>query len=389
MVSLAIGWDLYDRTSSAFVLGLVGLVQVIPVLAFALVAGYVADHYDRVKVVILSQAVLVAGSLVLTALAYWHWPIAFIFACLLVMGIGTAFNGPAARALPTVVVPAYALENAATWNSSATQLAFVVGPALGGLVIAVTGGSADVYVLNSLAAVTYVVLLLCVKGEVGTAQSRGKRREPPTRGSIGEGIAFLRRTPIILAVITLDLLAVLLGGATTLLPVFARDILAVGPTGLGWLRAAPSLGAVTMALFLAHRPPMRRAGPALLAAVTVFGVATIIFGLSRSFWFSLAMLFVLGAMDNISVVVRSTLTLLRTPDEMRGRVAAINGMFISASNQLGGFESGVTAQLFGPVWSVVGGGIGTILVVLIAAWVWPELRGLGSMREAEPEIAVR
>jgi MFS family permease len=388
MVSLAVGWDLYERTNSALVLGFVGLVQVLPVLAFSLIAGHVADHYNRIKVVVASQTVLVAGSLCLTALAYWHGPLAGIFACLLVMGIGTAFNGPAARTLPTVVVPEYAFENAATWSSSVTQLAFVVGPALGGLVIAVSGGPTYVYVLNSLAAVTYVVLLLLINREVGTVRAEGSPREPLTRRSFGEGIDFLRRTPIILAVITLDLFAVLLGGATTLLPVFARDVLYVGPTGLGWLRAAPSIGAVGMALFLAHRPPMRRAGPALLLAVASFGVATILFGLSRSFWFSLLALFVLGAMDNISVVVRSTLTLVRTPNAMRGRVAAINGLCISASNQLGGFESGVTAQLFGPVWSVVGGGIGTIVVALLAAGIWPELRALDSMREPERESAV-
>jgi MFS family permease len=206
--------------------------------------------------------------------------------------------------------------------------------------------------------------------------------------SLGEGIGFLRRSPIILAVITLDLFAVLLGGATTLLPVFARDVLAVGPTGLGWLRAAPSVGAVCMAMVLAHRPPLQRAGPALLAAVTGFGVATIVFGFSQSFLLSVLMLFVLGALDNISVVVRSTLTLIRTPNEMRGRVAAINGLFISASNQLGGFESGLTAQLFGPVASVVGGGIGTILVVFIAAAVWPELRQLTTLRESPTQITV-
>jgi MFS family permease len=381
MVGLAVGWDLYERTSSALVLGFVGLVQVLPVLAFSLIAGHVADHYDRIRVVVASQAVLVAGSLGLTALAYWHGPVTGIFACLLVMGVGTAFNGPAARTLPTVVVPECAFENAATWSSSVTQLAFVIGPALGGLIIALSGSATYVYVLNSLAAVTFVVLLFFVRGDAETLRARGRRRERLNRRSFADGVDFLRRTPIILAVITLDLFAVLLGGATTLLPVYARDLLQVGPTGLGWLRAAPSVGAVAMALFLAHRPPMRRAGPAMLFAVAAFGLATILFGLSRSFWFSIATLFVLGAMDNVSVVVRSTLTLVRTPDELRGRVAAINGLFISTSNQLGGFESGVTAQLFGPVWSVVGGGIGTILVVLLAAWRWPELRALGSMRD--------
>jgi predicted MFS family arabinose efflux permease len=237
-----------------------------------------------------------------------------------------------------------------------------------------------VYGLNAVAALTYVVLLMFVRGDaVGPRPIR--KKEARDLRTLGQGAAFLRRSPIILAAITLDLFAVLFGGATTLLPIFAKDILQVGPTGLGWLRAAPSVGAICMAMYLAHRPPLQRAGLTLLVAVTTFGVATVVFGLSHSFLLSLAMLFILGGMDNISVIVRNTLTLLRTPNEMRGRVAAINGLFISTSNQLGGFESGVTAQIFGPMWSVVGGGIGTVLVVLVVAIAWPELRNLTTMRE--------
>ncbi len=388
MLTLAIGWELYERTSSALDLGLVGLVQVIPVLALVLVTGHVADRYDRKKIVMLSQLVLVGASLGLTVLAYAHGPLIGIYGLLLIMGIGTAFNGPASRTLTPEVVPEWAFENAATWSSSSLQVASVVGPALGGVIIALFGTTLLIYVLNAVAATTYVVLLLFVRGGQASDHRSSKRREPPTLRSLGEGIGFLQRTPIVLAVITLDLFAVLFGGATTLLPIYARDILHVGPSGLGWLRAAPSIGALCMAFYLAHRPPMKRAGVTFILAVAGFGVATIVFGLSQSFGLSLLMLFALGGLDNISVIVRNTLTLLRTPNEMRGRVAAINGLFISASNQLGGFESGLTAQLFGPVLSVVGGGIGTIVVVALAAWIWPELRRLGTLRETSSDVKV-
>jgi MFS family permease len=387
MLGLAIGWDLYLRTNSALALGFVGLVQVLPVLTLFLVTGHVADHYNRKTIVVGSQLVLVVASLGLTALSYVQGSVLGIYGLLLVIGIGTAFNGPAASALPAEVVPEEAFENAATWRSTAMQLASVAGPALGGVIIAVFHGTTLVYVLNACAAATYMVLLLFV--QVGLPGHRAaRRREPPSLRALGEGIGFLRRTPVLLAAITLDLFAVLFGGATTLLPIFARDILQVGPTGFGWLRASPSVGAVCMALYLAHQPPLRRAGRTLLAAVTGFGLATIVFGVSGSFALSLAMLFLIGALDNVSVVVRSTLMLTRPPNEMRGRVAAINGLFISTSNQLGGFESGLTAQLFGPVLSVVGGGIGTILVVVAAAWAWPELRHLRTLRES-PASSVR
>ena len=203
--------------------------------------------------------------------------------------------------------------------------------------------------------------------------------------SLVAGFEFVRKSELILAVISLDMFAVLLGGATALLPIFAEDILHVGPKGLGWLRAAPAIGASLMALVQAHRPPLRRAGPTLLWAVAGFGVATIVFGLSRNPYLSFAMLLLTGALDNISVVVRTTLVQTLTPDAMRGRVSAVNGLFIGSSNELGGFESGVTAQLFGPVVSVVAGGIGTILVVLAAAGIWPRLRQLGALHEAGRE----
>src|SRR5579883_1663576 len=386
MLGLAIGWELYTRTNSALALGYVGLVQVIPVLLLALVTGHIADQYDRKKIVICAQLVLAASSLVLAALSYSHGPLISIYGCLLVNGIASAFNNPASKTLPVEVVPVEAFENSATWSTSSCQLAAVVAPALGGQIISIFGKTALAAVPKAGAASSFVVMLLFVKGGLASAGRSLRRREPTTLRTLGEGIGFLRRSPIILAAITMDLFAVLLGGATTLLPIFATDILHVGATGFGWLRAAPSVGAVLMAIYLAHRPPLQRAGPTLLFAVAGFGVATIFFGLSRSFWLSLLMLFTLGGLDNISMVIRSTLTLTRVPNEMRGRVQAINGLFVSTSNQLGGFESGLTAQLFGPIPSVVGGGIGTILVVLATAVIWPELRRLRTLREAATEI---
>jgi hypothetical protein len=263
-----------------------------------------------------------------------------------------------------------------------------VGPALAGLLIAGFHGTTFVYLLNALANLVFVALLLFIRGGHGASQLIPAERAAPTLRSLGEGVGFLRRTPVLLAAITLDLFAVLFGGATTLLPIFAKDILQVGPAGLGWLQASSSIGAVGVALFLAHRPPLRRAGPTLLLVVGGFGLATIIFGLSQSFWLSLVMLATLGGLDCVSMIIRDTLQLTRTPHEMRGRVAAIEGVFVSSSNQLGGFESGVTAQLFGPILSVVGGGIGTILVVLLVAVLSADLRRLSTLREGTPEAVL-
>jgi MFS family permease len=285
-----------------------------------------------------------------------------------------AFNSPASSALLPQTVPPEAFENAATWSSSSWQCAAVVGPALGGFLIAAQGSATLVYALNAALGLIFVLLLALM-------QSRQEARwsEEATLDSIIAGLRFLRRERILLAIITLDMFGVLLGGATTLLPIFAKDILQVGPAGLGWLRAAPSLGAVVMALALAYLPQFKKAGASLLWAVAGFGGATIVFGLSRSFPLSLLMLALLGAFDNISVVIRSTLLMLRTPEDLRGRIFAVNSIFIGASNELGGFESGVAAALLGPIVAVVGGGVGTILVVLGVASIWPEVRHLGRM----------
>ena len=381
MIMVAIGWELYERTSSALALGIVGLVLVIPVFVLSLPAGHFIDRFNRKRIVIWAQAVLVTCSLGLTALSFTRGPLPLIYGCLLLYGCAEAFNSPAAAVLTAQVVPEQAFENAATWDSSVGQLASVLGPALGGLLIAVLRSAALVYALNATAALIFIVLLFFLR----TQQQKSYTIEATTIGAMVEGLRFLKSSQIILAAITLDMFAVFLGGAVTLLPIYAKDILRVGPTGLGWLRAAPSVGALTMSFVTAHTPPFKRAGRTLLLVVTFFGAATIVFGLSHLFWLSLLMLFVLGAMDNISVVIRSTMLLTRTPDALRGRITAINFIFIGASNELGGFESGLAAQLFGPVIAVTAGGVGTILVVLCVALIWPEMRRLGALSVSKTE----
>ncbi len=377
MISVAIGWELYDRTGSALVLGWVGLVQVIPVMLLSLPAGHIADRFNRKYIVIVAQVMLAMASLGLLALSFTRGSLLLIFGCLFLMGCAVAFNVPASTTLLPQVVPEHAFGNAATWESSAWQLASVLGPAMGGLIIALSSSATMVYGLNAGAALIFAVLVMLMRLEWRT--QRVERVSETTFRSLLEGIRFLWSSQVLLAAITLDLFAVLLGGATTLLPIYAKDILHVGPTGLGWLRAAPSIGAVGVSLALAHLPSFKKAGRTLLLTVAGFGVATYVFGVSRSFWLSLVMLCILGGLDNISVVIRHTLLLIRVPDAMRGRIAAVNNIFIGASNQLGGFESGLVAQLFGPVLSVAGGGIGTILVVVVVALLWPEMRRLGAL----------
>lgn len=380
MLTVALGWELYSRTKSALVLGGVGLAQVIPIIVLSLPAGHIADRYSRKHIVLIAQVVLALVSLGLAGLSAQRGSLLLIYSCLVVMGSALAFSSPASAALVAQVISAPAYENATTWRSSSWQLSAVLGPAAGGFLIGIVHGAMWVYVLNAVAALVFVLLLALMR----VRYQQGRVVEEMTLRSLVEGLRFLGRAPVLLAAITLDLFAVLLGGATTLLPMFARDILHVGPIGLGWLQAAASVGAVCMALVLAHRPALTRAGRTLLLAVAGFGVATIGFGLSRWFWLSVLMLFLLGALDNISVVIRSTLVLVRTPDEMRGRVGAVNSLFIGTSNQLGGFESGLAAQLFGPVIAVAAGGIGTLLVVLLVARLWPEMRRLSTLSEPSP-----
>ncbi|QKQ77493.1 MFS transporter [Nostoc sp. TCL240-02] len=376
MQTVAIGWELYERTNSAIALGGVGLAQVLPMIILTLIAGDVADRRDRKVTMLLSVMLLALCSLALGVLSYTQGAIFLIYACLVLTGVARAFLKPASDALMWQLIPVNAFTNAATWNSSSFQLAAVIGPAFGGFGIALLGSATGVYVLAAIAALLCFILTLAIK-----EQKVIRSTEPISLKALAAGAKFVWQNQLILAAITLDMFAVLLGGAIALLPIFAKDILHVGPVELGYLQAAHSIGALTMAITLAYLPPLRKAGPALLWSVVGFGVVTIIFGLSRSFWLSMLMLILGGALDSISVVIRHTLVQIRTPDHLRGRVAAINSVFISASNELGGFESGLTAALFGPVISVVGGGIGTIVVVIATAIIWPGIRKLGALQE--------
>lgn len=376
MQTVAIGWELYERTDSAIALGGVGLAQVLPMIALTLIVGHVADRRDRKLIILLSVMLLALCSLALGVLSYTKGAVFLIYACLVLTGVARAFLKPASDAFMWQLIPVSAFTNAATWNSSSFQLAAVIGPAFGGFGIALLGSATGVYVLAAIAALLCFILTLAIKEQKGI-----RTTEPISLKALSAGAKFVWQNQLILAAITLDMFAVLLGGAIALLPIFAKDILHVGPVELGYLQAAHSIGALSMGITLVYLPPLRKAGPALLWSVVGFGVVTIIFGLSRSFWLSMLMLILGGALDSISVVIRHTLVQIRTPDHLRGRVAAINSVFISASNELGGFESGLTAALFGPVISVVGGGIGTIVVVIATAMIWPVIRKLGALQE--------
>jgi len=353
MMSVAVSWDLYLATKSAVVLGNVGFVQVAPFLLFALWAGHFADRRDRRRIMLATQLVVTAAVVVLV---FSSQSVVLIYSALFLAAAARAFQGPARLAILPHVVPVDALSNAITWNSSVQEIASVSGPAIAGLILAASG-SRTVYMIQAICAALAFVLFsfLSVRSK--------QEREIPSQQSLLEGIRFVRSNPLILPAISLDLFAVLFGGATALLPIFAVEILHTGPRGLGWLRAAPSIGAVSMALILSHLPRIRRAGATFLAAVSGFGAATIVFGLSRSLWLSFAMLLLTGAFDNISVVLRQSLVQTRTPDHLKGRVLAVQNIFISCSNQLGAVESGWTSSWFGPIVSVAAGGLATILIV--------------------------
>jgi MFS family permease len=365
MLSLAVSWDLYVQTRSPIVLGNIGLVQVAPFLFFALAAGHLADRVDRRHVLLLTQILLIGSSAILS---FGAKSVPMIYACLFLTATARAFQGPARQAMVPHVVPLGALSNAITWNSSAFEIANVSGPALAGLLLASTG-SRTVYLVQLFLA---TVTLICFE-RLSIRLDNG-REIPPGGKALLEGVRFVRRSKLILPAMSLDMFAVLFGGATALLPIFAIEILHVGARGFGWLRAAPSIGAVSMALLLAHTRQSRKTGRVLLWSVAGFGVATVVFGFSRSYWLSFAALALIGALDNISVVLRQSLLQMNTPDHLRGRVLAVNNIFISCSNQLGAVESGWTAAWFGPVGSVVGGGLATIAIVAAFASKSPALR---------------
>ena len=374
MLTVAVGWELYERTHSALALGLVGLTQMLPMLLFTLPAGHVADNFDRKRIIVLMNLVIACASVGLTIISALGAEVFWIYGCLFAAGTARTFLWPASSAFLPHLVSRPLFSRAVAWSSGSFQLSSVAGPAAGGALIALSRHAAPVYAVNAAAALVCLALISLVR-----RHHRVANRERMTLTSLIVGFRFVFDSPIILGTITLDLFAVLLGGATALLPVYAKDILKVGPTGLGLLQAALPLGSLLCALMLAHRPPMQKAGRAMLLAVAGFGLATIGFGLSHWFWLSFLMLFLCGYTDNISVVVRHTLVQLLTPDEKRGRVSAVNSLFIGTSNELGGFESGLVAHLLGPVFSVVSGGIGTILVVAAVAAIWPQIRKYGRL----------
>ena len=368
MLSFAIGWELWLRTHSAFALGMVGLVQVIPVILLSLPAGHVADQYNRRRIVVITELCIALCVVGLAWLSYTQGSLVLIYTCLLGIGISRAFNDPASSTLMPETIPPEHYSRAAMWGTSVWQFASITGPALAGLLVGFFNSVTFIYVFDALAAITFCILIMFIKG-----RQLPLAEKSATLDSVREGLRFMRDTKVILAAITLDMFAVLFGGAVALLPIYATDILKVGAQGMGIMRAAPSIGALIMAFSLAHLPPMKNAGKTLLLAVTGFGVATIVFGLSTNFLLSIFMLASLGALDNISVVIRGTLLLTQTPDEMRGRISSVNSIFIGVSNELGSFESGFVAALFSPIFAVVSGGIGTILVVLAIMRIFPEM----------------
>ena len=371
-LGVAIGWDIYERTGSALALGWIGLVQFIPVLAFFLPAGQLADRHDRRRIVAASLVVWVAASALLVFVSWRALPALWIYVAIAAVGMSTVLNRAGRDALLSQLVPADTLAQGVMWNSTVFQTASVAGPALAGLLIALGGSAITVYAFNLVAMLVAMALALAIRRRPITRQNR-----PSTWGDVFGGLAHVWKTKVVLGLITVDLFAVLLGGATALMPIFAKDILHVGPAGLGWLSAGPAIGAVMIATATARG--WRRsshAGRTFLWAVAVFGLATIVFGLSQWFWLSLLALVVLGAADNVGAVIRQTAVQLYTPDELRGRVAAVNRVFISSSNELGAVESGLLASLTNPVFAVAAGGVATLVIAAFGFRVFPDLKKL-------------
>jgi MFS family permease len=396
--TIAVGIYVYGQTHAAMALGWIGLVKALPVMLLAIAGGHLADRYNRQTIVVITQAIGVMAAAGLLLLAWTGAPIKWFYLCLLLGSIGQALGSPARAALLVQLVPLSLFSTAMAWNSSLFQVGSMVGPVLGGLLLGrhdyAPPALALAFLLRAIGVTS--VALLKLQNPVRKAVATSLR-------SMMAGIRFVGQNKIILATITLDMFAVLVGGATYLLPLFAKDILHVGGVGLGLLRAAEAIGAIAMAMTIAHLPPIRRAGRAMLWAVALFGASTVLFGVSQWFWLSMVAMFLIGASDNISVIVRHTLVQVLTPDSMRGRVSAVNNIFIVASNDLGGFESGASARLFdvmasslgwaapglasrvaGAMSAVVFGGIAAVGAVIGCARKWPEVMRLGSLRDIKP-----
>jgi MFS family permease len=375
MQAVAVGWQVYEITKRPLDLGFVGLAQFLPAILLFPISGHASDRFERRNVLSICYAGFAVCFALLLALAHRRvHSVATIYLVLLLLGVVRSFNGTASRAILPQLVPEKDFPNAVAWNATTFQTATILGPSFGGILYAAFHGPSVVYAVATLTAVAATVSTFRIKPEV-----KARPREPMTFKTAFAGLHFIWSKKLILGAISLDLFAVLLGGAVALLPVYAREILHTGPWGLGLMRTAPGVGASIMAVLLAHRPLRGRSGPTLLWSVAGFGVFTIIFGLSRSLTLSLIALLLLGASDMVSVIIRATLTQLATPDEMRGRVTAVDMIFIGTSNEFGQFESGVTAQWFGTVPAVVLGGIGTLIVIGLWAWIFPELRQAGEL----------
>ncbi len=386
MQAVAVGWQVYEITKRPLDLGFVGLAQFLPAILLFPISGHASDRFERRNVLSICYAGFAICFALLLALAHGRArSVAAIYAVLILLGVVRSFNGTASRSILPQLVPGKDFPNAVAWNATTFQTATILGPSFGGILYAVFHGPSVVYAVAMVTAIAATVSTFRIQPE-----AKARAREPMTFKTVFAGLHFIWSNKLILGAISLDLFAVLLGGAVALLPVYAREILHTGPWGLGLMRTAPGVGASIMAVLLAHRPLRGRSGPTLLWAVAGFGVFTIIFGLSRSLTISLISLLLLGASDMVSVIIRATLTQLATPDEMRGRVTAVDMIFIGTSNEFGQFESGVTAQWFGTVPAVVLGGIGTLVVIGLWAWFFPALRHAGDLSDIkalQPEDA--
>jgi MFS family permease len=383
MQSVAVGWQIYEITRRPLDLGLVGLAQFLPGLLLFLLGGHVADRFDRRHILLVCYASFAVCALaLLTITLRGLHGVAPVYTVLVAMGFVRVFNGPAGQAFAPLLVPAEVFPNAAAWGSSIFNGATIFGPVVGGVLYAMRGNPVAVYVTAATALASSVVLMSAIRIKGVQHMSVGR-----DWNTVLAGFQYVWRNKLILGTTTLDLFAVLLGGAVALLPVFAREILNAGPRGLGLLRASPGIGAGLMAIILAFMPLRRRVGVKMLCCVAGFGAATVVFGLSRNLYLSMFALLIVGATDMVSVIVRSTVVQLATPDEMRGRVSAVNMLFIGASNEFGQFESGVTAQWMGAVPAVVAGGVGTIIVVALWSWLIPALRRVDRLSQESLAVA--
>lgn len=385
MFATAIGWHLYERTGSAFVLGLVGLVLVLPVIVLALPAGAIVDRANRRHVSMWASLGMASSSLGVAALAHFEGPIQAIFACLLVAGTAQIFGSASRSALLGELVPPEHLSRASTVRTAFNQFAFLGGPAAAGALLATMGSATPIFLWDAALALAFALALAGVRHLPPPRESAAQKAEAGRWNELVSGLRFVFASPVLLAAITLDLFAVLFGGVVALLPIFAKDVFHAGPQGLGLLAMATPLGSGLMGVALSFLPPLRRNGPTLLLVVALFGLASIGFGLAPNLVVAWLCLAASGAVDMVSMVIRGQLTEVLTPNAMRGRVAAVHTVFVGTSNELGAFESGATAHWLGPVRSVVYGGIGTLLVVALVAWRCPPLWRLDRIEVPEED----